>query len=208
MPPPKPTIDPTKPAVIEIKKISKASNVIFFFSLYLLTILIIIDILTFINKNNRFQAIYFIWLRIFHTMWVQVLNTQKGMIQMGYVNVYETIGKEKLYELIDTFYKYVSTHETLSPIFPGDWKETARKQKLFMTQLLGGPALYSMERGHPMMRARHLPFPITVERATEWIECMEKAMDEAQLQDEIKAHLLMLFKNIARNMINTKEELR
>lgn len=127
---------------------------------------------------------------------------------MGYINIYEEIGEVKLYQMIDTFYKYVSIHETLSPIFPGDWSETARKQKLFMTQLLGGPALYSMERGHPMMRARHLPFPITVERATEWIDCMEKAMDEVQLQKEIKEYLLTLFSNIARNMINTKEELQ
>lgn len=125
------------------------------------------------------------------------------MILVGYINIYEEIGKDKLYEMIDTFYKYVSKHETLSVIFPGDWEETARKQKLFLTQLLGGPALYSMERGHPMMKARHLPFPITVDRATEWLECMEMAMDEVKIQEDIKLHLYSLFRNIARNMINS-----
>lgn len=122
---------------------------------------------------------------------------------MGYKIVYEEIGEEKLYKMIDIFYKYVSKHETLSPIFPGDWEETARKQKLFMTQLLGGPALYSMERGHPMMRARHLPFPITIDRAKEWLECMEKAMVEVELDEDIQLHLLKLFSNIAGNMVNT-----
>ncbi|MCY9072878.1 thiol management oxidoreductase, partial [Bacillus inaquosorum] len=40
-----------------------------------------------------------------------------------------------------------------------------RKQKQFLTQYLGGPPLYTEEHGHPMLRARHLPFPITNERA-------------------------------------------
>lgn len=118
-------------------------------------------------------------------------------------NMYEEIGQEKLEKMIDIFYHYVSSHETLSVIFPGDWEETSRKQKMFMTQLLGGPPLYSMERGHPMMRARHLPFTITIERAVEWLECMEKAMDDVQLEENIKITLLTQFRNIARNMINT-----
>jgi len=118
------------------------------------------------------------------------------------MTMYEYIGKEKLEELVDTFYGYVSKHEKLSPIFPGDWEETARKQKLFLTQYLGGPQYYSMDRGHPRMRARHLPFPITIERAHDWLDCMEKAMNDVGLGDEIKIPLLGQLKNVAYHMVN------
>ena len=47
-----------------------------------------------------------------------------------------------------------------------------------MTQFLGGPPLYTEEHGHPMLRARHMPFEITQTRAKEWLQCMEEAMNE------------------------------
>ncbi|MET1138987.1 thiol management oxidoreductase, partial [Bacillus subtilis] len=78
---------------------------------------------------------------------------------------YEAIGEELLSQLVDTFYERVKRHPLLYPIFPDDLTETARKQKQFLTQYLGGPPLYTEEHGHPMLRARHLPFPITPERA-------------------------------------------
>ncbi|CAG9610471.1 Group 2 truncated hemoglobin YjbI [Pseudoneobacillus rhizosphaerae] len=71
---------------------------------------------------------------------------------------YEAIGEEKLHRLVDAFYSRVSQHPDLAPIFPTGFNEIARKQKQFLTQYLGGPHLYTNEHGHPMMRARHLPF--------------------------------------------------
>ncbi|MBW9235666.1 globin, partial [Leptospira santarosai] len=73
----------------------------------------------------------------------------------------EEIGPDKLSQLVDAFYERVAAHPKLKPIFPDDLTETARKQKQFLTQYLGGPNIYSQEHGHPMLRARHMPFPIT-----------------------------------------------
>ena len=83
------------------------------------------------------------------------------------------IGEKTLHHLIDAFYRRVGIHPDLIPIFPEDLTETARKQKQFMTQFLGGPALYSEEHGHPMLRARHLHFEITQTRAKAWLHCMD-----------------------------------
>lgn len=45
---------------------------------------------------------------------------------------FEAIGGEQCIAiLVDTFYSYVSKHPDLSPIFPDDLTETARKQKQF-----------------------------------------------------------------------------
>lgn len=118
---------------------------------------------------------------------------------------FEAIGEEKLHELIDVFYGLVGKHPELSPIFPDDLSETARKQKQFMTQYLGGPSLYTDEHGHPMMRARHLPFPITPTRAKAWLACMSEAMDkvglEGRLREEYYARLVLT----AQHMINTPD---
>ena len=88
---------------------------------------------------------------------------------------YDVIGEKTLSHLVDAFYERVGNHPELAPIFPDDLTETARKQKQFLTQYLGGPSIYTEEHGHPMLRARHLPFPITERRAKAWLSCMSEA---------------------------------
>ena len=77
-------------------------------------------------------------------------------------NPYQDIGgAETLQKLVDVFYNLVAAHPDLAPIFPEDLTETKERQFKFLSQFLGGPDLYSREHGHPMLRARHMPFPIT-----------------------------------------------
>ena len=118
---------------------------------------------------------------------------------------YEEIGAEKLSELIDSFYAKVGVHPDLIPIFPDDLTETARKQKQFMTQYLGGPNLYSAEHGHPMMKARHNPFPITPKRAEAWLSCMKNAMDEVGLEGQIRELYYKRLVLTANHMVNQNE---
>jgi hemoglobin len=122
------------------------------------------------------------------------------------VTPYDVIGKEKLSDLVDAFYSHVSKHPDLSPIFPDDLTETARKQKQFLTQFLGGPPLYTQEHGHPMLKARHMKFPITPKRAAAWLSCMQKAMDEVGLRGELREFIFMRLTLTANHMINTPEE--
>lgn len=119
---------------------------------------------------------------------------------------FEIIGEEKLHQLIDAFYRRVSKHPHLAPIFPDDLTETARKQKQFMTQYLGGPALYTAEHGHPMLRARHLPFEITESRAKDWLHCMKEAMDEVGLTGPVRDEFYYRLNLTAMHMVNTPEK--
>ncbi|MCT8140387.1 globin [Anaerobacillus sp. CMMVII] len=111
-------------------------------------------------------------------------------------------GKEVLDKLVDTFYEKVKLHPLLAPIFPEDLTETARKQKQFLTQFLGGPNLYSEEHGHPMLRARHMPFPITNEHAVAWLQCMDEAMDEVQLDGPVRDYFFERLTQTAYHMVN------
>lgn len=119
---------------------------------------------------------------------------------------FETIGEARLHQLIDAFYDKVSCHPDLIPIFPTDLTETARKQKQFMTQYLGGPPLYTEEHGHPMLRARHLPFEITETRAKAWLSCMNEAMDGIGLDGMIREAFFSKLILTAQHMINTPEK--
>ncbi|RHW43230.1 globin [Neobacillus notoginsengisoli] len=119
---------------------------------------------------------------------------------------YEALGKETLHRLVDAFYGLVGQHPELSPIFPNDLSEVARKQKQFLTQYLGGPSLYTEEHGHPMMRARHLPFPITPSRARAWLSCMSQAMDQVGLEGGLREEFYARLVLTAQHMINTPED--
>ncbi|WP_053365584.1 globin domain-containing protein [Bacillus sp. FJAT-27245] len=119
---------------------------------------------------------------------------------------YEALGKDTLHRLVDAFYGLVGQHPELSPLFPNDFSEIAKKQKQFLTQYLGGPPLYTEEHGHPMMRARHLPFPITPSRAKAWLSCMSKAMDTVGLEGPLRDEFFARLHLTAQHMVNTPDD--
>ncbi|WP_186575732.1 globin domain-containing protein [Aquibacillus kalidii] len=122
-------------------------------------------------------------------------------------SIFEAIGgQEKIAELVDTFYSKVATHPDLIPIFPDDLTETARKQKQFLTQFFGGPPLYIEEHGHPMLRRRHLEFPITPSRKDAWLECMEKALDKVEIEEPYRSAMFERLTLTAEHMMNTPED--
>ncbi len=116
---------------------------------------------------------------------------------------YEMIGgSETLSRLVDTFYDLVKKHPDLAPIFPDDLTDTKEKQYMFLTQFLGGPSLYSDRHGHPMLRARHMPFPITPKRAEAWLSCMSEAMDQTGIAGPIREAIFERLKLTAYHMVN------
>lgn len=125
--------------------------------------------------------------------------------QMPEQTPYEAIGGEAtVAKLVEAFYRRVARHPDLAPIFPDDLTETRNKQFAFLTQFLGGPPLFSTEYGPPMLRRRHLPFPITPKRAAAWIECMIAALDEIQLHGPVRDHIQRRLEITAHHMINTE----
>lgn len=119
---------------------------------------------------------------------------------------FDALGEEKLHLLVEAFYTRVGHHPDLAPIFPKDLTETARIQKQFLTQFLGGPPLYTSEHGHPMLRARHMPFEITETRAKAWLSCMNEAMDEIGLENgTIRDYLYGRLVLTAQHMVNSPE---
>lgn len=121
-----------------------------------------------------------------------------------YATLYEAIGGAPVIrEIVEKFYPKVQDHPLLAPLFPDDIMPVMEKQYLFLSQFLGGPALYSDEYGHPMMRARHLPFPITPERAEAWLSCMARALAETDIPEPLQQLVLERLSGPAHHFVNT-----
>ncbi|TDM03801.1 globin [Macrococcus carouselicus] len=118
---------------------------------------------------------------------------------------YEAIGQATLDAVIDRFYYYVEADTRINHLFPGDFTETARKQKQFLTQFLGGPALFTEEHGHPMLRMRHLPFKITTFERDAWVEDMTRALNDFDMDSELRSFILERLEMTATHMVNTEE---
>jgi hemoglobin len=112
-------------------------------------------------------------------------------------------GAETVRRLVEAFYPKVQANPLLAPLFPSDITPVLDKQYLFLTQFFGGPMLYSEQHGHPMMRGRHMPFPINQERADAWLSCMEEAMIEIGIKEDLREFLLERLKGSAYHFINT-----
>lgn len=117
--------------------------------------------------------------------------------------LYERMGgAETIRRIVDAFYPRVVEDPQIKHLFPEDIIPVMEKQYLFLTQFFGGPPLYNQVHGHPMLRARHMPFPIGRPQAIAWLGCMTEALKEAGLSDELREEALGRLSVAANHMIN------
>ncbi|HWU02129.1 MAG TPA: group II truncated hemoglobin, partial [Novosphingobium sp.] len=77
--------------------------------------------------------------------------------------------------LIDTFYDRMESLEqarAIRAMHPADLGPTREVFKRYLGEWLGGPALYSAEKGHPRLRMRHMHVAITSADRDAWLACM------------------------------------
>ena len=121
-------------------------------------------------------------------------------------NAYELIGgAAKVDELVDRFYDLMALEEPfteLRAMHSQDLSSPREKLKLFLSGWLGGPDIYSPKYGHPMLRARHLPFKIGLKERNQWLACMYRAMEDCGIDGQISAQLEESFFNTADWMRN------
>ena len=120
--------------------------------------------------------------------------------------LYYRLGKENLDLLVERFYDLVFVNEQIAHLFKNDKEEIKHKQRLFLSQFLGGPALYSEMFGHPQMRARHMPHPITETDAIAWLYCMSQAIASLPVSEALKDELFARFPSTAMFMVNKEEK--
>ena len=76
----------------------------------------------------------------------------------------------------------------------------------FLSGWMGGPQLFVQEYGHPMLRQRHLPFPIGDTERDQWLLCMDQALRETVMDEQLRAELSAAFTKVASHMRNRAEQ--
>lgn len=110
-------------------------------------------------------------------------------------------------KLVDAFYAGVAQDELLISMYPDGADLTGAKHRLqgFLEQYFGGPGTYSQERGHPRLRMRHLPFPVTPQARDRWLVHMRAALDAIEVPPMYDAMMWDYFERAATAMVNSPE---
>ncbi|HET8932476.1 MAG TPA: group II truncated hemoglobin [Polyangiales bacterium] len=109
-------------------------------------------------------------------------------------------GGEAIARLVDRFYHHMDTLPTASRVRALHPPRLGRVKAIFVHYLIewmGGPALYSAERGHPRLRRRHMQFPIGAPERDAWMLCMRMALSEVVDDLALRAELDAAFYKIA-----------
>lgn len=121
-------------------------------------------------------------------------------------SVYEKLGGDATFRaLVDAFYARIEADPKLRAVFPADaetFEEGKENQYLFLSQYWGGPARYIAKRGHPRLRMRHMPFPITTSDSERWVAYMVEAMEEIGIPEPIFSEMKAYFERGAMFMVN------
>jgi len=125
-------------------------------------------------------------------------------------SLYDSIGGiEKVGELVDRFYDLMVLEPSLTELramHPQDISGSREKLKFFLTGWMGGPDVYSPKYGHPMLRARHLPYKIGLKERNQWLTCMYQALEDCAIDGGIAKQLEESFFNTADWMRNQANE--
>jgi len=117
--------------------------------------------------------------------------------------IYSMIGEDGFIRLVGAFYRQVPQDDILGKMYPAEELAGAEARlRDFLIYRFGGPQKYIEERGHPMLRARHLPFRIDRAARDNWMRLMNNAFAEAELPAEVEQHLRMFFEQMSVHMIN------
>jgi hemoglobin len=111
--------------------------------------------------------------------------------------IYQQMGEENIFKMMEDFYRELE-QSSLRPLFPQDMIAASQKSAAFFVGLLGGPPLYHQRYGSPMMRARHLAFPIDEAARQEWLACFDRVLAQAVQNYNFPAEHLAGFRTFLR----------
>ena len=119
------------------------------------------------------------------------------------LDVYALIGEDGFSRLVAGFYRQVPGDPILGPMYPADDLPGAEERlRDFLVGRFGGPPRYMEQRGHPRLRARHMPFAVDGAARERWMQLMAHALDDADLPAEVDALLREFFAGVSEMLIN------
>jgi hemoglobin len=125
------------------------------------------------------------------------------------IEAYELMGGEAgMRRLVDRFYDLMDEdpdYYGIRKLHPEDLSSSRQKLFMFLSGWTGGPSLYTDKYGDPRLRTRHMPFVISTSERDQWLSCMNRAMEDIDLQEELRRSLAKAFYQTADFMRNQPE---
>jgi hemoglobin len=119
---------------------------------------------------------------------------------------FERLGGEgAVRSLVDRFYDLMDlepAYAGLRALHPAALEGSRDKLFWYLCGWLGGPNHYIERFGHPMLRARHLPYAIGNAERDQWMACMTQALHECAVDAELAQGLRQAFQGTADWMRN------
>ena len=117
-------------------------------------------------------------------------------------------GEEGIRRLVDRFYDLMDTAPEavhVRALHASSLKSSREKLFLYLMGWTGGPPVYVERYGHPRLRQRHLPFTIGTRERDEWLWCMERALGEQEMPEELRTFIWQKMRELADHMRNQAE---
>jgi hemoglobin len=123
--------------------------------------------------------------------------------------IYATLGEEGFTRLTAAFYRRMRQDELVGSMYPeDDWDGAEERLRDFLLFRFGADQRYLVKRGHPRLRARHLPFRIGLAERDRWLALMGEAAAEVIVDEGIRETLMAFFAQVADFMRNRPEDER
>jgi hemoglobin len=114
-------------------------------------------------------------------------------------------GAKSIDRLVEVFYARMDRlpeARALRAMHAPDLTATKDVLKRYLGEWMGGPKLYSAERGHPRLRMRHVRFKIGEAERDAWLSCMGGALEEVVADQSLRDELYAAFARLADWMRN------
>lgn len=123
------------------------------------------------------------------------------------ISFFDAVGGHATFEaLVDRFYEGVAEDPLLRPMYPEEDLTGAKwRLQTFLEQYWGGPKTYGEQRGHPRLRMRHAPFPVSPSARDAWLRHMRDAIDTLELAPLYEQTLWDYLERAAHSMLNTAD---
>ncbi len=118
-------------------------------------------------------------------------------------------GVETIRNIVERFYDVMDSDPKAAGIRAMHQTDlTSAREKLFMflTGWTGGPQLYIEQYGHPMLRARHMPFLIGESERDQWMYCMIRALHDVGIEEKVLIRFAEALWDVADHMRNRADD--
>ncbi len=123
-----------------------------------------------------------------------------GKHDAGATHFFRIGGAPAVDRLVEAFYARMDRlpeARAIRSLHADDLSATKDVLKRYLGEWMGGPPLYSRERGHPRLRMRHFGFKIGEAERDAWLMCMEGALDEVVADRGLRDELFKAFFKLA-----------